>query len=172
MAALRSGDEAAYMSLVEAYHGAMVRLAGTYVPSRSMAEDVVQETWLAVLEGLNGFEGRSSLKTWIFRILMNRAISQAQRERRTVPFSSLDPTTEPGEPAVDASRFLDEGHRYPGHWASPPRHWDDIPEDRLLSQETFDRVLQQELDRGTDRRVAEGRARAAAIRAARKKAEG
>ncbi|HCO02980.1 MAG TPA: RNA polymerase subunit sigma-24, partial [Actinobacteria bacterium] len=116
----------------------MVRLALNYVPSRAVAEEVVQETWLGVLEGIDRFEGRSSLKTWIFRILMNRAMTRGQRERRSVPFSALfDPLNEPSEPSVDPSRFLGSGDPNAGGWGVPPRRWDEIPEDRLLSRETF-----------------------------------
>ncbi len=87
--ALRAGDEPAFARLVDELSGPMRRLARTFVPTAAVAEDVVQETWLAVLEGLDRFEGRSSLKTWIFRILTNRAITRGQRERRSIPFSSL-----------------------------------------------------------------------------------
>jgi len=141
LAALRAKDETAFAGLVDGLSPAMLRLARTYVPTRSAAEEAVQETWLAVLEGLDRFEGRSSLKTWIFRILMNRAMTRGQRERRSVPFSALfDPGTDPGEPSVDADRFHDPGSRLPGHWASPPRPWDEVPETRLLSTETLARV--------------------------------
>src|SRR6266571_4942701 len=96
LAALRAGDEQAFSRLIEKHQAAMVRLAMVYVPSRSVAEEVTQETWLAVLEGLDRFEGRSSLKTWIFRILMNKAITRGKREHRTLPFSALfDPAREP-----------------------------------------------------------------------------
>jgi RNA polymerase sigma-70 factor, ECF subfamily len=135
--ALRAGDEAAFASLVHAHHAAMVRLAMVYVPSRAIAEEVVQETWLAVLQGLDRFEGRSSLKTWIFRILTNRAMTRGQREHRTIPFSSLfDAATEPPEPSVDPSRFKKQSDQWPGHWADPPRPWD-VPEERLLGRETL-----------------------------------
>ena len=138
---LLAGDEDAFMRLVKQHHASMLRLAMMYVPSRAVAEDVVQETWLAVLEGLPRFEGRSSLKTWIFRILMNRAITRGTRERRAVPFSALsDPSSEPGEPAVDPDRFRGPGGSWPGHWTTPPTAWDEIPEARLLSEETLAQV--------------------------------
>jgi RNA polymerase sigma-70 factor (ECF subfamily) len=138
LAALRAGDEDAFVRLVERYQGAMVRVAMMYVPSRAVAEEVVQETWLAVLQGLERFEGRSSLKTWIFRILMNRAMTRGQREHRTVPFSALfDPTTELGEPAVDPDRFANPNA--PRHWSHPPKRWD-LPEERLLGKESLDHV--------------------------------
>ena len=105
---LRSGDERAFVSLVEHYHQPMLQLASSFVPSRAVAEEVVQDTWLAVLRGLEGFEGRSSLKTWLFRILVNRARTTGTREQRSVPVA--DP-----EPVVDPSRFDASGG-----WADPP----------------------------------------------------
>jgi RNA polymerase sigma-70 factor, ECF subfamily len=136
--ALRAGDEHAFARLVEELSGPMRRLARTFVPTAAVAEDVVQETWLAVLEGLDRFEGRSSLKTWIFRILTNRAITRGQRERRSIPFSSLvDAEADHAEPAVDPSRFRPPGSQWAGGWLEPPRSWDPIPEDRLLSDETL-----------------------------------
>ena len=138
--ALRSGDEAAFTSLVRQLQGGMVRLALNYVPSRAVAEEVVQETWLAVLNGLDRFEERSSLKTWIYRILLNRAMTRGARERRSVPFSALvDPAAEPDEPAVDPSRFRGAGDPNAGAWLQPPRSWEG-PEERLLSRETLSLV--------------------------------
>ena len=116
------------MELVERYHASMVRVATSFVPSRAVAEEVAQETWLAVLGGIDRFEGRSTLKTWIFRILVNRARTRGAREARSVPFASLQ--REEGEPAVDPDRFLADGA-----WASPPRPWEGQPEERLLSAE-------------------------------------
>lgn len=140
--ALRSGDEKAFSSLIEAHHAAMVRLAMAYVPSRAVAEEVAQETWMAVLQGLERFEGRSSLKTWIFRILMNRAMSRGQRERRSVPMSALvDRSSVPPEPSVDPSRFRGPTADYPGHWLHPPAPWQS-PEDRLLSREALSLIGQ------------------------------
>jgi len=141
VAALQAGDEATFLSLVEVHHPAFVRLARTYVPSQAVAEEVAQETWVAVLEGLERFEGRSSLRTWIFRILINRAISRGQRERRTVPFSSLfDAATDPDEPAVDPARFRGSGHGWPGGWAQVPNLWDQGPEALIESKETLAEV--------------------------------
>ena len=142
--ALRRGDEAAFMRLVSAYHQALERLALVYVSTRETAEEVVQETWIGVLRGVDRFEGRSSLKTWIFRILVHTAKTHAQREGRSVPFSSLaDSDPEAEEPAVEPQRFLppDDPH-WPGHWASIPRRWDEMPEQRLLSGETLAHVEQ------------------------------
>ena len=139
--ALRRGDEAAFVRLVESLHGSMLRLAMLHVGDRSVAEEVVQESWLGVLKQLDRFEGRSSLKTWVLRIVSNRAKTRAVRERRTVPFSALA-GGEPGgeEPAVDPDRFLPAGQRWAGHWASPPASWREVPEDVLLSQETIAEV--------------------------------
>ena len=137
VAALRSGDEAAFETLIERYHRALLRLAMLYVPSQIVAEDVVQETWVGVFRGISRFEGRSSLKTWIFRILANRARTRSQQEGRSIPFSAAwRPDADAGEPAVDAERFLPPEHKYAGHWVSFPRNWEALPEERLLSQET------------------------------------
>jgi RNA polymerase sigma-70 factor (ECF subfamily) len=141
VASLRRGEEDAFARLIETHHPAMVRLAMNYVPSRAVAEEVAQEAWLAVLQGLDGFEGRSSLKTWIFRILMNRAMSRGQREHRSVPFSALfDSAKDPPEPAVDPDRFRGARERWPGGWAQFPASWEGAPEARLLSQESLDHV--------------------------------
>jgi RNA polymerase sigma-70 factor (ECF subfamily) len=133
VAALRRGDESAFAELVDRYHLPLLRLAMTFVRDRAVAEEVVQETWLGVLQGIDRFERRSSLKTWIYRILSNKAKTRAERERRTVPFSSL--AAEDEGPSVDPDRFLGPNDRWAGHWAAPPRRWDEIPEDRLLSKE-------------------------------------
>ncbi len=135
---LRNGNEDAFVSLIERYHTTMLRLAMIYIPEYAVAEEVVQEAWIGVLQGLNRFEGRSSLKTWIFRILTNRAKTRALHERRSVPFSSLsDLEVNFDEPAVDPDRFLPSDSQLPGQWASLPANWDEIPEKRLLSQETY-----------------------------------
>jgi RNA polymerase sigma-70 factor (ECF subfamily) len=122
---LRAGDEAAFAALVDRYGASMLRLARNFVGNRAVAEEVVQEAWLGVLRGVDRFEGRSSLKTWIFRILTNIATTRAQRERRSVPISEL---ADPDEPSVDPSRF-DPAF---GHWAAPPER---LPEGRLLARE-------------------------------------
>lgn len=136
LAALRVGDEAAFASLVERYHPSLVRLALSYVGDRAVAEEVAQETWLGVLEGLGRFEGRSSLKTWLFRILTNIAKTRAEREGRSVPFSRLAGQDGEGEPAVEPDRFL------AGRWASLPSRWSELPESRLLARETVERIRQ------------------------------
>jgi RNA polymerase sigma-70 factor, ECF subfamily len=135
---LRRGEEAAFVLLIDRYATPMLHLAMVYVKAWTVAEEVVQETWMAVLKGLNRFEGRSSLKTWIFRILTNRAKTRSQRESRSIPFSSLaEIDIDRSEPAVDPDRFLPTDHQWPGHWASFPATWEDMPEERLLSQETY-----------------------------------
>jgi RNA polymerase sigma-70 factor, ECF subfamily len=135
---LRNGDERAFVLLIERYHRAMLRLAMIYVPKQAIAEEVVQETWMGVLQGLSRFEGRSTLKTWIFRILTNRAKTFALREGRSIPFSSLtDVEVDSSEPAVDPDRFFPPGVQRAGAWISLPDNWDEIPEKRLLSQETY-----------------------------------
>jgi len=133
---LRRGDEAAFASLVDRYHVALIRLARAYVSDHSIAEEVVQETWIGVLEGLDRFEGRSSLKTWIFRILTNKAKTRGVRESRHVSFSPLEAADDgSGEPAVDPTRFRTTGH-WAGYWASYPQPWDEnTPEKLLLSKE-------------------------------------
>jgi RNA polymerase sigma-70 factor, ECF subfamily len=139
---LRAGDEAAFETLIDRYHNPLLRLAMFYVPSRAVAEDVVQETWLGVLQGLARFEGRSSLKTWIFRILTNRARTRGQREGRSIAFSDLA-TAEAGtgETSVDADQFWPPDHpAWANIWVSYPRNWNELPEDRLLSRETLARV--------------------------------
>jgi RNA polymerase sigma-70 factor (ECF subfamily) len=139
VAAILAGDERAFEELVERYSGPMLRVALSYVRTRSAAEEAVQDAWVGVLRGLPTFQGRSSLRTWIFRILMNQAISRGVRESRSVPFSAL--AGEDGA-AVDPDRFLSEDHpAYPGHWAAAPRRFDDLPEAVLISAETLAQVL-------------------------------
>jgi RNA polymerase sigma-70 factor (ECF subfamily) len=136
LARLRAGDEAAFMGLVDRYGALMLRIALSHVASRAVAEEVVQEAWLGVLKGLDRFEGRSSLKTWIVRIVANQARTRGERERRSVPLSALAPGD--GEPAVDPSRFRPaDDPMYPGGWAVPPQSWAGLPEERLLAGETL-----------------------------------
>ncbi len=140
VAALRRGDEAAFVDLVGLHGAALLRVARTFVRDRAVAEEVVQETWLAVLNGIDRFEGRSSLKTWIFQILSNRARTRAVRERRSAPFSAFAGDDEDDETAVDADRFRPDGHRWVGHWAAAPSDWSHLPEELLLGRETLARV--------------------------------
>lgn len=144
IAALRERDESAFAELIERYHSSLVRLAMSFVSSRAVAEEVAQEAWLGVLKGIDRFEGRSSLRTWIYRILTNTAKTRAQREARSIPFASLGGDDD--EPAVDPGRFLPAGDRGAGHWTSFPQRWDELPESRLLSVETrsvIDRAIEQ-----------------------------
>jgi RNA polymerase sigma-70 factor (ECF subfamily) len=133
--ALRAGDQAAFEQLIRMYHASLLRVARIYVSTRAVAEEVVQETWLGVLNGIGRFEGRSSLKTWIFRILTNTAKTRGVRESRSIPFSALqDPVLVP-EPAVEPERFLPlDDPVDPGAWAAPPTP---LPEQALLSKETL-----------------------------------
>jgi RNA polymerase sigma-70 factor (ECF subfamily) len=134
VAALRAGDEEAFRTVVRDWHASLLRVARIFVPTRALAEEVVQETWLRVLGALDRFEGRSALRTWVFRILVNTAKTRAQREGRTIPFSALQDAARVPEAAVEPERFLPDDHpRYPGHWASPPA---DLPEERVLAAET------------------------------------
>ncbi|GAC1390777.1 MAG: sigma-70 family RNA polymerase sigma factor [Ktedonobacteraceae bacterium] len=134
---LRAGDEGTFTSLLDQYFPSLIRLAMIYVMNRAIAEEVVQDTWLGVLRGLERFEGRSSLKTWIFHILINTAKTRCQREGRSIPFSSLSHTEmESDEPTVAPSRFRPSGAPYEGGWISFPHDWGENPEDRLLAQET------------------------------------
>jgi RNA polymerase sigma-70 factor, ECF subfamily len=134
---LRRGREDAFLSLVQRHQSSMLRVAQTFVSSTAVAEEVVQEAWLGVLHGLDGFQGRSSLRGWIFGILANCARSRGARESRSAPFSSFTAPDE-DEPAVDPSRFLGADHpRWPGHWASPPEQW---AEEKLATKETLEFV--------------------------------
>jgi RNA polymerase sigma-70 factor (ECF subfamily) len=125
---LRAGDEQAFVVLVRRYHDSMIRLASSFVPSRAVAEEVVQDTWMGVLRGIGGFEGRSSFRTWMFRILVNRAKTAGARERRSVAIGDTGP-------AVDQSRF-DEA----GSWVAPPEQWIEDVDDRLRAGKLADRV--------------------------------
>jgi RNA polymerase sigma-70 factor, ECF subfamily len=127
LARLRSGDEQAFIILVRRHHAAMLGLAATFVPSLAIAEEVVQDTWLGVLRGINAFQGRSSVKTWLFRILVNRARTAGVRERRTVTLGE--------EPAVDPARF---GRA--SQWALPPQRWVEDADDRMQAAKIADRI--------------------------------
>lgn len=141
--ALKAGDEAAFMRIVSLYHPAMRRLALVYVADSAVADDVVQDAWIGMLQGIHRFEGRSSLKTWLFRILSNTAKTRAQRERRSVAFSNLGSADDDDEPAVEAERFQSSGPGA-GHWLTKPESWQDLDE-RLASTETrrqIERVIE------------------------------
>jgi RNA polymerase sigma-70 factor, ECF subfamily len=139
LARLRAGDERAFESLVEAYHPTMMAVARTYVKTADVAEEVVQEAWLGVLNGLDRFEGRSALKTWILRILVNTAMTRGGREARTTPFSSLALPEDEGS-AVEPERFRPAGAAFAGHWNAYPGDWSALPAESLLERETLDVV--------------------------------
>jgi RNA polymerase sigma-70 factor (ECF subfamily) len=139
LAALRAGDESAFTTLVDKYHSALVRLATVYTNDRRVAEEVAQETWLGVFQGLPRFEGRSSLKTWIFTILINRAKTRGLRESRSLPFSALgEIDSETDDPTVEPDRFLTapESAQMAGHWSQRPRNWEELPEAQILTKES------------------------------------
>jgi len=142
IARLRAGDSAAFRELVTTHQASLLRLASTFVPSRAVAEEVVQETWIAVIKGVGNFEQRSSLKTWITRILVNIARTKGVKERRTVPMGSLvsDDGSDQFEPAVAPDRFVGPPGR--GAWAQPPARWSDLPEEVVLSSATISLVVE------------------------------
>jgi RNA polymerase sigma-70 factor (ECF subfamily) len=140
--ALRRGEESAFVALVGRHQAQLLRLAHGVVRDRAVAEEVVQETWLAVLNGIDRFEGRSSLKTWIHQILVNRARTRAVRERRSAPFSALAGDECDDGPAVDGDRFRPPGDRGAGRWAAAPADWSVLPAERLLGRETLALVLE------------------------------
>lgn len=139
IARLLDGDEAAFAGLVDQYHGRLLRLARSFVKDQATAEEVVQETWIGVLKGLRGFEGRSALKTWIFRILVNRAKTRGVRESRIR--STISASEGDGEPAVDPARFGANGR-----WTVPPRRWDDDTPEALLLRDEVRRHLQRSIE--------------------------
>jgi RNA polymerase sigma-70 factor, ECF subfamily len=139
---LRQGEESAFVELIDRYGATMLRVAQMYVRDRASAEEVVQETWLAVLNGIDRFEERSSLKTWLFRILTNRAKTRGQRDGRMVPFSALAGASEEPDPSVDPDRFLGPDSPHPGAWAAPPVAW---PQEKLLEKETLG-VIEMAID--------------------------
>jgi RNA polymerase sigma-70 factor (ECF subfamily) len=135
--ALRRGDEAAYAALIRRMHPSLKRTARAYVTCDAVAEEVVQDTWLAAIDGIDRFEGRSSLSTWLFAILINQAKTRGTRERRAVPFSQLADLDE--APTVAADRFQPRDGDQPGHWSAPPRPWEK-PDRRLISLELRERL--------------------------------
>jgi RNA polymerase sigma-70 factor (ECF subfamily) len=139
---LREGEESAFVELIDRYGATMLRVAQMYVRDRASAEEVVQETWLAVLNGIDRFEERSSLKTWLFRILTNRAKTRGQRDGRMVPFSALAGASDEPDPSVDPDRFLGPDSPQPGAWAAPPVAW---PQEKLLEKETLG-VIEMAID--------------------------
>ena len=137
---LRAGDERAFAELVDRFHPMMLAVARTHVKTQAAAEEVVQEAWLGVLKGLERFEGRASLKTWILRILVNNAITRGVRDSRSVPFSSLVAEETEGAAVIDPDRFRPDGSAFAGHWNGYPADWSSMPEQALLGRETLERV--------------------------------
>ena len=140
---LRVGDERVFADLVDRYSPSMLAVARTHVASREIAEDVVQDTWLALLKGIDGFEGRSNIRTWLFRVLVNIAKTRGMREKRSTPVDmhvGLDHST------VSPDRFQSADSRWPDHWVRFPMPWLDSPEHRLLSGEALE-LIRRELDR-------------------------
>jgi len=135
---LRAGDEQAFATLVDDHYRAMLSVALHFVRTRSVAEEVVQEAWVGVLKGLDHFQGRSSLRTWILRIVSNIAKTRGVREARSVPFASLAREGEgEGEAAVDPDRFRGPTDGFPGHWWAYPSDWRALPEEALHERETL-----------------------------------
>jgi RNA polymerase sigma-70 factor, ECF subfamily len=139
-ARLRAGDEQAFETLVGRHYATMLAVARSYVKTRAEAEEVVQEAWIGVLKGIDGFEGRSSLKTWVLRILVNTAKRRGAREAFSVPFSSL--AAEGDAAAVEPDRFRGSNAAFPGHWNAYPSDWRTLPEERLLGRETLAVVME------------------------------
>lgn len=139
IAGLRRADERIFLALVTKYHAAMLRIATAFVLDSAVGEEIVQEAWLGVIKGIDRFEGRSSLKTWIFSILANCAKTRRSRESRTIPFSDLNPFEEyDDEPLVDPERFTPADHpQWPNAWADPPSRWAYDPEDQVLTAEVM-----------------------------------
>jgi RNA polymerase sigma-70 factor (ECF subfamily) len=139
LARLRAGDERAFETLVERHYPTMLAVARHYVKTRAVAEEVVQDAWLGVLKGIDRFEGRASLRTWILRILVNTAKTRGAREARSVPFTSLAP--EGDQSAVEPERFRGADDPFPGHWRAYPGNWHRLPDEALADRETLDVVL-------------------------------
>lgn len=144
---IKRHDEIAFAQLVERYQATLLRIALVYASDRAVAEDVVQDTWVGVLAGIAKFEGRSSFRTWLFRILVNRARSRAEREGRMVPFSAMgDAGSESYAPAVPSHRFYGSDSEWADHWSVPPNAWGSSPEEQLLARETQE-LISRELGR-------------------------
>jgi RNA polymerase sigma-70 factor (ECF subfamily) len=137
LARLRAGDEQAFVELVDRCHPTMLAVAQAHVRSRAVAEEVVQEAWMGVIRGVDGFAGRSSLKTWILRIVVNTAKTRGVKEARSVPFASLAAEAD-GRPAVDADRFRGPDDQYPGGWKVFPANWQQLPYEALNQRDALD----------------------------------
>jgi len=142
---LRQGEEAAFDRLVTKHHGALIRMARGFVADREIAEEVVQDTWMTVIQTLDRFEGRSSLRSWIFGILIHKAKDRGVREKRHTTFSALESLDDEGEEAVDPARFHRSGE-WAGHWAFPPQPWDGQTPEKLLASKQAIAAMQQAID--------------------------
>lgn len=145
MARLRRGDEGAFDELVNQQHGTLIRMAMGYVADREVAEEVVQDTWMAVIGSLNRFEGRSSLRTWVCGILIHKAKDRGVREKRHTTFSAFESYDDDNEEAVDPSRFQQSGE-WAGHWAFPPQPWDDQTPEKLLASQQAVNAMQRAIE--------------------------
>ncbi len=145
LARLRQGDESAFDQLVNQHHGALIRMAMGYVADREVAEEVVQDTWIAVIEGLDRFEGRSSLPTWIFGILIHKAKDRGVREKRHTTFSAFESYDDDHNEVIDPSRFQQCGE-WAGHWAFPPQPWDDQTPEKLLASQQEVTAMQKAVE--------------------------
>ncbi|MEP6889245.1 MAG: sigma-70 family RNA polymerase sigma factor, partial [Nitrospirota bacterium] len=145
IARLRCGDEEAFDELVNQHHGALIRMAMGYVADREVAEEVVQDTWMAVIGSLDRFEGRSSLRTWICGILIHKAKDRGVREKRHTTFSAFESCNDDNDEAVDPSRFQQTGE-WAGHWAFPPQPWDDRTPEKLLASQQAVNAMQRAIE--------------------------
>ena len=145
LARLKCGDEGAFDELVNQHHSTLIRMAMGYVADREVAEEVVQDTWMAVIESLNRFEGRSSLRTWICGILIHKAKDRGVREKRHTTFSAFESYDDDNDEAVDPSRFQQSGE-WAGHWAFPPQPWDDQTPEKLLASKQAVDCMQRAID--------------------------
>ena len=145
IARLRHGDEGAFDELVNQQHGTLIRMAMGYVADREVAEEVVQDTWMAVIGSLNRFEGRSSLRTWVCGILIHKAKDRGVREKRHTTFSAFESYDDDNEEAVDPSRFQQSGE-WAGHWAFPPQPWDDQTPEKLLASQQAVNAMQRAIE--------------------------
>ncbi len=145
IARLRNGDAGAFDALVGKHHGALIRMALGHVADREAAEEVVQDTWMAVIEGLARFEGRSSLRTWIFGILIHKAKDRGVREKRHMTFSDFESYSDDNDEAVDPSRFHRSGE-WTGHWAFPPQPWDEQTPEKLLASRQASNAMNKAIE--------------------------
>ena len=145
LARLRKGEHAAFDELVTKHHGALIRVAMGYVADRESAEEVVQDTWIAVIEGLRRFEGRSSLRTWVFGILIHKAKDRGVRDKRSTAFSEFESFVDESEDTIDPSRFQKSGEGA-GRWTFPPQPWDDRTPEKLLASRQAISAMNRAID--------------------------